>query len=53
MDAKEALLAKKVVGALRSAIEEHGPITYVWVGSAAKRIVGEILKNGGKHNGRR
>jgi hypothetical protein len=35
------------VGALRSAIEAHGPITAEHIGSAAKRILGN-LKNVGE-----
>jgi len=32
------------LGALRSQIHAHGPITTAWIGSATKRIVG-ALKN--------
>jgi hypothetical protein len=35
---------RAVVGALRAAIRDHGPITPEHIGSAAKRIVGN-LKN--------
>jgi hypothetical protein len=37
-------IERAVVGALRSAIRDHGPITPEQIGSAAKRIVGN-LKN--------
>lgn len=33
---------KAIIGALRSAIEAHGPITKELVGSAAKRVAGAI-----------
>jgi hypothetical protein len=36
---------RAIVGALRSAIHDHGPITPETIGSAAKRIVGN-LRNG-------
>jgi hypothetical protein len=36
---------RAIVGALRSAINDHGPITPETIGSAAKRIVGN-LRNG-------
>jgi hypothetical protein len=29
---------RRIAGALRSAIEAHGPITPEWIGSAAKRV---------------
>ncbi len=35
-------LERAVVGALRSAIKAHGPISLEWVGSAAKRVIGQI-----------
>ena len=35
-----------VMGALKSAIDAHGPITRDWITSAAKRIVGQICHNG-------
>jgi hypothetical protein len=38
---------RAIVGALRSAIEAHGPITAEHIGSAAKRILGN-LKNVGE-----
>jgi hypothetical protein len=37
-------IERAVVGALRAAIRDHGPITPEHIGSAAKRIVGN-LKN--------
>lgn len=36
-------LHNAIVGGLRQAIDEHGPITKDRIGSAAKRIVGNIL----------
>jgi hypothetical protein len=35
-------LERAVIGALRSAIHHHGPITMEWIGSAAKRVVGNL-----------
>lgn len=35
-------LERAVVGALRSAIKDHGPITAEHIGSAAKRVVGNL-----------
>jgi hypothetical protein len=43
-DTPARALERSVVGALRSAIKDHGPITAEDVPSAAKRIVGN-LKN--------
>jgi hypothetical protein len=43
MNDHDALL-RVVIGALRSCIHDHGPITPEWIGSAAKRVVGN-LKN--------
>lgn len=40
-DDREAL-ERKVVGALRAAIKDHGAIHASNIGSAAKRIVGQI-----------
>jgi hypothetical protein len=37
-------LERRVAGALRSAIEAHGPIDKRTTGSAAKRVVGQILE---------
>lgn len=37
-----ASLHKKIVGALKSTIVAHGPITLEWIGSAAKRIQGAL-----------
>lgn len=36
-------LHKTVVGSLRETINAHGPITYLKIGSATKRIVSNIL----------
>lgn len=36
-------LCKCVSGALRSAIQAHGPIDKLHIGCATKRIVGQIL----------
>jgi transcriptional regulator with XRE-family HTH domain len=36
-------LERVVIGALRSAIHDHGPITPEWIGSAAKRILGQLV----------
>jgi hypothetical protein len=38
----EAQLNKIVCGALKSTINDHGPITKNMLGSAAKRVIGEI-----------
>ena len=35
---------KRIVGALKSTIIAHGPITLEWIGSAAKRIEGALRK---------
>lgn len=35
-------LERQVIGALRSTIEAHGPITKEQIGSAAKRIAGQL-----------
>jgi hypothetical protein len=40
MTREESLRA--IVGALRAAIHDHGPITGKYVGSAAKRILGQL-----------
>jgi len=39
---KQESLERAIVGALRAAINDHGTITLDKVGSAAKRIVGQI-----------
>lgn len=39
-------LERVIAGALRDAINTHGPITPAWIGSAVKRIVGN-LRNAG------
>ena len=41
-DIQQSPLYPMVVGALRSAIDAHGPITAEHIGSAAKRIVGQL-----------
>lgn len=38
----EAVLNKIVCGALKSAINDHGPIDKNMIGSGAKRVIGEI-----------
>ena len=43
----EEQMHRIVVGALRSCVIEHGPITKGWIGSAAKRIVKGIIN--GQH----
>jgi hypothetical protein len=40
-------IERGVVGALRSAIHEHGPITLENIGSAARRIVGNAVNTRG------
>jgi hypothetical protein len=35
-------LERAIVGALRDQIKAHGPITPEWIGSAAKRVVGQM-----------
>src|SRR5262245_31487981 len=42
----EAKLERAVVGALRATIHDHGPITQDLIGSAAKRVLGN-LRNAG------
>ena len=37
-------IERKIMGALRSSIDAHGPITKELIGSATKRIVGTIRK---------
>ena len=37
--------AKKINGALRQTINAHGPITKELIGSATKRILGNLLEN--------
>lgn len=41
-DMPEAVLNKVVCGALKSAINDHGPIDKNMIGSGAKRVIGEI-----------
>ncbi len=38
---------KKIAGAIRSTINDHGPITTDLVGSAAKRVLGAFKADGG------
>lgn len=40
-DADDSLF-RSVVGSLRAAIHDHGPITLDRIGSAAKRVVGNL-----------
>jgi len=42
LDAERRRLERAVAGALRSAIHDHGPITPESIGSAVKRIVGQL-----------
>jgi hypothetical protein len=42
MASHEDPLERAIAGALRDAIHAHGPITPAWIGSAVKRIVGNI-----------
>lgn len=35
-------LERAIAGALRDAINAHGPITSAWIGSAVKRIIGNL-----------
>jgi hypothetical protein len=42
-DPQTKALRRAVIGALRSAIKDHGPITPEQVGSAAKRILGNLV----------
>lgn len=42
---EKSLEIKKINGALKQAINSHGPITKVLIGSAAKRIYGALLDN--------
>lgn len=37
-----ALLMRQIAGALRTCIQEHGPITRDWIGSAAKRAAAQV-----------
>lgn len=41
-----ASLERRIAGALRVAISAHGPITADTVGSAAKRVAGQLLAEG-------
>lgn len=41
-----ARLERAVVGALRSAIAAHGPITAAHIGSAVKRVLGNLANAG-------
>ena len=38
----EESLERAIIGALRAAIKDHGPITPEHIGSAAKRILGQL-----------
>ena len=38
----ERALERAIAGALRSAIRDHGPITTAWIGSATKRVLGNL-----------
>ena len=38
----ERALERAIAGALRSAIRDHGPITAAWIGSATKRVLGNL-----------
>jgi len=42
---KRVLDTKRINGGLRQAINVHGPITKVLIGSATKRILGALLDN--------
>lgn len=44
---ESGIVHRRVVGALRSAIEAHGPINLHWIGAATKRVVGALLAGGG------
>lgn len=39
-------LERAIVGGLRSAVRDHGAITPEWIGSAAKRVLGNIANAG-------
>jgi hypothetical protein len=41
-DEQERRLARAIAGALRGAIRDHGAVTPEWIGSATKRILGNI-----------
>lgn len=43
----DARLERAILGALRAAIHDHGPITLDTMSSAAKRIVGNLANAGG------
>ena len=40
------VVERAVSGALRSAIHDHGPVTAEWIGSAGKRVVGNLINVG-------
>ena len=40
--AEHKKLLKVIMGALKSCISTHGPITSKWVGSAGKRVIGGL-----------
>lgn len=42
MATEDDSLERAIIGALRAAIRDHGPITPEWIGSAAKRILGQL-----------
>jgi hypothetical protein len=42
-DVQQHPLHPVVVGALKDTINQHGPISSLWIGSAAKRIVAAVL----------
>lgn len=41
----KVLITKRITGALKQAINAHGPITRVLIGSATKRIHGALLED--------
>ena len=41
----ETAMMRIVSGAIRDTINQHGPITKIWIGSASKRIVKQIMGN--------
>ncbi len=43
---KDGRLERAIVGALRAAIRDHGPITADTIGRAAKRILGSLRSLG-------
>lgn len=42
---QKSITLRKINGSLKQTIDSHGPITMVLIGSASKRIYGNLLEN--------